>query len=292
MATSRLMTGRVCMVTGATSGIGEATARTLAVQGAHVLIVGRNVQRGAAVVNAIRQDTGNRKVEFLMADLALLSQVRVLAEEFKRRYDRLDVLVNNAGGIFAVRQETIEGIERTWALNYLSPFLLTHLLLGVLVDSAPARVVNVSSDAHRQGRLQFPDLEGHVRYSGFGAYAQAKLALILFTYELARRLYGTGVTVNAVHPGLVASGFGKGNGRLWDALLAPARWFSVSPVKGAETIVHLATAPENAEETARYWAKGKSILSSPASYDEEAARLLWQVSVERAGLLPEGILHG
>ncbi|MHB0858308.1 MAG: SDR family NAD(P)-dependent oxidoreductase [Anaerolineae bacterium] len=291
MATTRPMTGRVCMVTGATSGIGEATARALAGQGAHVLIVGRQVQRGATVVNAIRRDTDNPKVDFLLADLALLSQVRLLAGEFTRRYDRLDVLVNNAGGIFARRHETVEGIEQTWVLNYLSPFLLTHLLLDALQSSAPSRIVNVTSDAHRRGRLQFADLEGHVRYSGFGAYAQTKLALVLFTYELARRLYGTGVTVNAVYPGLVASSFGGGNGRLWDAMWAVTRRFAASSAKGAETVVHLASSTQAVDETARYWAKGKPTLSSPASYDEAAAQLLWQVSVERVGLEPERAPH-
>ena len=273
------MTGRVVLVTGATAGIGAVTARELARRGAHVIGVGRNAVKGAALVEGWRQETGNPNITFLAADLAEQDQVRALAEEVRRRHDRLDVLVNNAGGYFARRQENAEGREQTWALNHLSYFLLTHALLEQLLASAPARIVNVSSDAHQGGRLNFADLEGRRRYDGFAAYGQSKLANVLFTYELARRLRGRGVTANALHPGFVATNFGLNNGGVLAAgLRLIQRWFARTPEQGAATSIYLASAPEVADVTGQYFVDSRPARSAAATYDEALARRLWEVS--------------
>jgi NAD(P)-dependent dehydrogenase (short-subunit alcohol dehydrogenase family) len=220
----------------------------------------------------------------MLADLSVQAQVRRLAQEFKRRYSRLDVLINNAGGFFMKRQLSADGIEMTFALNYLSVFLLTSLLLDTLKASAPARIVNISSDAHRRARINFEDLELERKYSGFGAYGQSKLAVALFTYELARRLEGTQVTVNALHPGFVATNLGRNNG--WRIkLFAPlVKLMALSPEEGAETSIYLASSSEVAGITGKYFDKKKAVRSSLASYDETAARRLWEISAEMTGL--------
>ncbi|MDQ3829839.1 MAG: SDR family NAD(P)-dependent oxidoreductase, partial [Candidatus Tectomicrobia bacterium] len=208
---ANLMHGKVCVVTGATSGIGLVTAEALARQGATLIVVGRNSARGAATVSRIQQETGNSAVELMVADLSAQAQVRQLASAIQQRFARLDVLVNNAGALFSQRQLSQDGIEMTFALNHLAYFLLTNLLLDSLKASTSARIVNVSSEAHRRARLDFADLQGQQRYSGWRAYARSKLANILFTYELARRLEGTGIVANALHPGFVATNFGRNN---------------------------------------------------------------------------------
>jgi NAD(P)-dependent dehydrogenase (short-subunit alcohol dehydrogenase family) len=260
--------GKVCLVTGATSGIGLVTAGALARQGAITILVARNAGRGAAVVERIRQATGNLQVEMLLADLSAQADIRRLAREFQSRYPRLDVLVNNAGALFSRRALSADGIEMTWALNHLAYVLLTALLLETLRASAPARIVNVSSDAHRRARLDFDDLQGQQRYGGWQAYARSKLANVLFTYELARRLAGTGVTANAVHPGFVATNFGRQN-RSLTALLFRAlqRAVALSPEQGV---------------TGQYFVKRRAVRSSPASYDVQAAQRLWRLSTELA----------
>ena len=208
------LAGKVCMVTGATSGIGKITARELARHGAAVVVVGRSEARSEATVSQIRRQTANPSADYLLADLSSQQEIRRLAREFESRYSRLDVLVNNAGAIMLSRRESVDGIEMTLALNHLAYFLLTNLLLDRLKSSAPARIVNVSSNSHQRAKLDFDDLQHRSRYWGYRAYAWSKLENILFSYELARRLEGTGVTVNALHPGLVGTNFLANNGAL------------------------------------------------------------------------------
>ena len=207
-----LMNGRVCLITGATAGIGRAAAFQLARMGATLVLVGRSEERCANTVDAIKEQTGNPSVEYMIADLSVQSEIRALAEEFQNRHGQLHVLLNNAGVINFPRRVSADGIEMTFALNHLGYFSLTLLLLDTLKASAPARIVNVSSDAHRGIEINLEDLEGRRRYGGFGAYSRSKLANVMFTYRLAPRLAGTGVTVNALHPGLVASNFLSNNG--------------------------------------------------------------------------------
>ena len=228
------MNGKVCLVTGATSGIGAVTARELARRGATVVLAGRDEARCAAAVAHIRGQTGNPNVESLLADLSLPQQVRELAQRFRERQSRLDVLVNNAGAIWMKRRETADGLEMTFAVNHLAYFLLTLSLIDMLKASAPARVVNVSSGAHRGAKLDFDDLMMKKGYNGWTAYSRSKLANLLFTYELARRLEGTGVTANAMHPGWVATGFGRGNGLLGEGWLLLTRLFAIGPEEGRE----------------------------------------------------------
>lgn len=279
------MSGKVVMVTGATDGIGKATARALVAMGATVVAVGRNGDKTTATVNELCVATGNNKIEGMLADFASLAQVRQLADAFKQKYDRLDVLVNNAGAVFAKRGETQDGFEQTFGVDHLAPFLLTNLLMDLLKQSAPSRIVNVSSAGHALSKMRFDDLQGQQRYTAMGAYGQAKLANVLFTYELARRLRGTGVAVNALHPGGVASNFGAGQA----GLLAPVirffiTRFGITPEQGAQTSVYLASSPEVAGVTGKYFDKSKPVRSSSASYDNAAAERLWRVSEEMTGL--------
>jgi NAD(P)-dependent dehydrogenase (short-subunit alcohol dehydrogenase family) len=278
------MQGKVCLVTGATSGIGLVTARELARQGAHVVLVGRNRDKCNAAVRQLQVQTGSQQVEVLLADLSSQQQVRNLARQFRERQRRLDVLVNNAGGIWMTRRETVDGLEMTFAVNHLAYFQLTLLLLDLLKTSAPARIVNVASRAHTGATLDFEDLLSKKRYRGWQAYARSKLANLLFTYELARRIAGTGVTANALHPGFVATGFGAGTG--WRGLLLRlgARLYAINPEQGAHTVVYLATSAEVAGVNGKYFFKQKAVPSSPASSDKAAAKRLWQVSLEMVGI--------
>ncbi len=279
------MRGKVCLITGATSGIGEVTARELAKQGATVVVVGRSRQKAEATVHEIKSHTGNQDVGYLLADLSSQREVRDLAKEFEARHDRLDVLVNNAGAIFSEYGETGDGIERTFAVNHLNYFLLTNLLLDELRSGAPSRVVNVSSGAHQGAELDFDDLGTKQNYGFMKAYGRSKLANILFTYELARRLEESGITANALHPGAVSTNFGSNNA-VWYArpVLALFRLFAVSPEKGAETSVYLASSPEVEGVTGKYFANKKPVSSSKASCDEAAAKKLWHLSEEMTGL--------
>ena len=281
------LSGRTVLVTGGTDGIGRATAQALATAGAAVTVVGRDADKTARVVAALRRDSGNDRIEGMVADLSSQAEVRRVAAEFTAGHDRLDVLVNNVGGFWATRHVTADGLERTFALNHLAPFLLTHLLLPLLRASAPARVVTVSSGAQAMGRINFADLQGEHGYSGQRAYNQSKLANVLFTYELARRLEGAGVTANALHPGVVRTQFGQEDASgLYRIGLPLARPFMLSPERGAETSVFLASAPEVEGVSGKYFARRKARRSSPASYDEQAARRLWQVSAELTGISP------
>ena len=275
------MRDKVCLITGATSGIGLVTARALAAQGATVVMTARDATRAEEAVQRIRHETGNPRINFLVVDLSSLQQVRRLAEEFQRSYPSLHVLVNNAGGIFMRRQETVDGYEMTFALNHLAPFLLTNLLLDELKASAPARVVTVSSMAHVGAEIHFDDLMyRHTPYKAMGAYGQSKLANVMFAYELARRLEGTRVTSNTLHPGFVATGFAKNNGTLYRYGMALLRPFALSPERGAQTTIYLASSPEVAGVTGEYFVKRKPAKSSKTSHDIAAQQRLWQISEE------------
>lgn len=278
------MNDKVVLITGATDGIGRITAEHLAAAGAKVVLVGRNPHKTEQVARAIGEQYGPEKVDTLLADLSVQSQVRALADAFMARYQRLDVLINNAGAVFMNRNESADGIEMTFALNHLAYFLLTNLLLERLVSSAPARIVNVSSDAHQAARLDLNDLENRRAFSGFKAYSQSKLANVLFTYELARRMQGRGVTVNALHPGFVATNFGVSNGGFFRPLFRLLQLAAIKPVEGARTTLYLASSPDLAGVSGQYFAKEKAVRSTAASYDEDTARRLWEVSAQMTGL--------
>ena len=278
------MAGRTVLVTGGTGGIGRATAVGLAAMGAHLAITGRDRGSTQGAAGELRA-AGGGQVEVFVADLSSQSQVRRLAEEVLQRLSRIDVLVNNVGGHWNTRHVTADGLERTFALNHLAPFLLTNLLLDRLQQSAPARVVTVSSNAHAQGRIDFDDLQGERSYSGARAYSQSKLANVLFTYELARRLPATSVTANALHPGVVRTSFGAEDpGGVQRRLVPLMRPFMKAPAQGAATSIHLASAPDLEQVTGRYFANSKPRRSSKRSYDEAAAARLWQVSADLVGL--------
>ncbi len=274
------MHGKVCVVTGANSGIGKETALGLAQLGATVVLVCRSRERGAAALAEIKQRSGNDSVALLVADLSSQRQVRWVVVAFRQEFDRIDVLINNAAVAQRKRAVTEDGVELTFAVNHLAPFLLTNLLLDRLKSSAPARVVTVSSAAHKDAAINFADLQSEQRYAafGFGAYSQSKLANVLFTYELARRLQGTGVTANCLHPGVVATAIFRDTPLWLRAGLALARPFILGAAQGADTVLYLAAAPEVAAVSGRYFEKRKPVQSSPCSYDTEVARRLWAVS--------------
>ena len=273
--------GKVCLITGANSGIGKATALGLARMGATVVMVCRDRVRGEEAQREIKMQSGNDAVDLLLADLSSQQSIRQLAETFRQRYTHLHVLINNAGAGFTQRRESVDGLEMTFAVNYLAPFLLTNLLLDVLKDSAPARIINVDSDNHRFVRLDMQDLQLQRRYGFLRAYGRSKLALLLFTYELARRLHGTGITVNALEPGPTATTFGQsGAGPLARTILRflSSRFGSVE--KGAQTSIYLASAPEVETITGKYFVKSVPKRSSARSYDESLQHQLWEVSAK------------
>jgi retinol dehydrogenase-14 len=275
------MAGKMVLITGGTSGIGKATAIGLAAMGARVGIVGRDIARTRAAGADIVTASGNPAVDALPADLASQAEVRRLAREVLETYPRLDVLVNNAGGFWATRRVTADGLEHTFAVNHLAPFLLTDLLLDRLIASAPARVVTVSSGAHAQGNIDLDDLQGERRYSAQHAYSQSKLANVMFTYELARRLDGTGVTATVLHPGVVRTRFAAEDpSPTWKLFLPVVRLLLKPPEKGAATSIYLASSPEVEGVTGKYFADRKPKTSSRSSYDEAAAARLWQISVD------------
>lgn len=269
-----LMQGRIVLITGATAGIGKETARALARMGARVVVGGRDEDKTRAVVDELSASTGSSEVDYLIADLLVQSDVRRLADAYKARYDRLDVLINNAGASFTRRELTPDGIEKTWALNHLAGFLLTDLLLDVLKASAPARIVNVSSLAHRQGKIDFDNLNAEREYSGYPRYAMSKLANILHAKELARRLEGSRVTANALHPGFVPATFAAGN----RVLLTLTRPFAQTIEEGAATSIFLASSPEVEGVTGRYFAFKRAVNPSREAQDMETARRLWDTS--------------
>ncbi len=276
------MAGKVVLITGGNAGIGKETAVALASMGAQVTITARDPVRGRAALDEIRGRGGRADAEVMALDLARLASVRELAAEFAGHHDRLDVLVNNAGLMLSSRRRTVDGYEMTFQVNHLGHFLLTQLLHDRLVAGAPGRVVNVSSAGHKSARhgLDFDDLQSERRYRGFGVYAKTKLANILFTRELARRWDGSGVTANAVHPGFVASSFGRDGdtgalGKLTFPLLKP---FALNSIQGAQTSVYVASAPEVEGITGGYWVKSAPASPSTAAQDDAAAARLWEVS--------------
>ena len=285
MADAPLMAGKFVLVTGGTGGIGKATAIGLAALGARVGITGRDPTRTEAAAAGIRDTSGSPGVDAFPADMSVQAGVRHLAAQVLDTYPRLDVLVNNAGGFWAHRHVTADGLEHTFALNHLAPFLLTSLLLDRLIASAPARIVNVSSAAHTRGRIDFDDLQGERNYSGQRAYSQSKLANVMFTYELARRLDGTGVTATVLHPGVVRTSFGAEDQAAYlAAMIGVARLFMKTPAQGAGTPIYLASSPQVEGITGRYFVNREPKASSKASYDTAGAARLWQVSADLAGL--------
>jgi retinol dehydrogenase-12 len=285
------MQGKVVLITGATAGIGKETARGIARLGAHVLVSGRSREKCEAVVAELRSATGNAAIDPVVADLSSMAEVRGLAQEVLSRHERLDVLINNAGAINMARELTAEGFERTFAANHLAYFLLANLLLpalerGAIARSAPSRIINVSSEAHRGSPIDFDDLHAERGYFSFGVYGRSKLCNLLFTRELARRVDPSKVTVNALHPGIVASSFMGAKPGTWGMLGRLANRFLISNETGARTSIYLATAPEVAGVTGRYFKGLREARPSRAAHDDEVARRLWEVSARLVGLGP------
>ena len=278
------MQGKHILITGATSGIGLAAAQALAALGANVAIVGRNETRTRVAAAAIGAAAKAATVTTFVADLSSQADVRKLAAEVLARCPRLDVLVNNAGAMYGARQLSQDGIELTWAVNHLAPFLLTRLLLDRLKASAPARIVTTASGAHQGARIRFDDVNAERGYRSFGRYGETKLANILFTAELARRLEGTGVTANCYHPGLVATGFNRGNGLLADIGMTALNLMARTPAVGADTLVWLATFADAANMSGRYFFDRQQRQPSQDAQDMQAARRLWELSERQCGL--------
>lgn len=275
----RVMKDKIYLVTGATSGIGKVTARSLAELGAQVVLVARNPQKAQDTVDEIRTVSGNEDVNYLLADFSDLDQIRRMANVFYSEHDRLDVLVNNAGAYFSRRTVTRYGVENTFLVNHLAPFLLTKLLMGALQNSPSARIVNVASGAHRSGKIDFNDLTYRRFYFGFWAYSRSKLANILFTYELARRLTDSRVTANALDPGRVKTDIWNGGLAFLGPLLKPVLEAStISPEDGADNSIFLASSPEVEGVTGKYFIKRQAVRSSDLSYNESLASKLWEVS--------------
>jgi len=281
---AKSMLNKICLVTGATSGIGKETSKVLALKGAHVIIVGRNVKKCIATVNDIKLYAGSDLVDYIHTDLSDLKQVRDLAKVLKQNYQRLDVLVNNAGAYFKSRHQSVNGYEMNLALNYLSPFLLVSLLVDMLKESDQGRIINVSSNAHFKSKIDFDDLQCRHSFVGFEPYAKSKLAILLFTYELARRLKNTNVTVNALHPGLVATNFGKNNGWFRFYLRRLLKRSEISAAEGARTSIYLATAPDVSDVTGGYFINEQQVKSSVDSYDQDIAKRLWEVGEKLTGI--------
>ena len=273
------MDGKTCLITGGSDGIGYAAALELARMGATVVLAGRNPAKTAAAATRIIEDTGNPSVRYVLADLSSQSEVRRLAAQIKEELPRLDVLMNNAGAVFLSRRRSVDGVEMTFALNHLGPFLLTTLLLDLMRGSSPARIVNISSGAHFSARnFRLEDLPMLESSGGYRAYARSKLCNILFTYELARRLEGSGLTVNALHPGLVRTNIARNNGLLGRVVNFLIGAGGVNAVRGARTMIYLATSPEVEGLTGKYFVDCRAAQSSALSYDAGLASGLWELS--------------
>ncbi|HEY0510903.1 MAG TPA: SDR family oxidoreductase [Thermoanaerobaculia bacterium] len=279
------MRGKTILITGATNGIGLEAAVALARVGDRIIMVGRDPGRTEAAVAGVIARSGSGDVSHLLCDFSSQASIRALAGEILARLDRLDVLINNAGGVHKARQLTVDGIEATFAVNHLGYFLLTNLLCGLLVRSAPARVVTVASAAHRQGTLDFEDLGYERGYRIMRAYSRSKLANVLFAAELARRLAGTSVTSNSLHPGTVATNIWSGAPAWAQPLIRIlVRPFMISPEEGGATLVQLAAAPELEGVTGQYFEKGVAVAPAPLARDEALAQRLWDVSARLVGL--------
>lgn len=280
------MQGKVCIVTGANSGIGKATSLGLAQMGATVVMVCRDRTKGEEAQNEIKTKSGNDAIDLLLAELSSQDSIRQLVENFQQHYTQLHVLINNAGGVNLSRRDTVDGFEMTFAVNYLAPFLLTNLLLDKLKASAPARIVNVSSESHQSAYIKMDDLQLEKKYRLMRAYGRSKLALVLFTYELARRLQGTGVTANCLHPGFVATNIGQsGVGRVGRSIVKLIfSSLGISPEEGAKTSIYLASSPDIEGVTGKYFVKSIPVRSAPISYDESLQRQLWEESAKLVNL--------
>ncbi|MFW9993881.1 MAG: SDR family oxidoreductase [Candidatus Odinarchaeota archaeon] len=284
------MEERICMITGANSGIGKATATELARKGARVIMVCRDEEKGKKVQQEIVEKTSNSQVDLLIADFSSQESIRNMVKEFKSNYDQLHVLVNNAGTMQSKRRETEDGLEKTFGVNHIGPFLLTNLLLDVIKASAPSRIINVSSGLHVSSKIDFDDLQSVKSYSGMKAYSMSKLANVLFTYELHHQLRDEGVddvTVNAVHPGFVRTNLGREGGNflvkyVFSYLIRP--FITISPEKGAETSIYLASSPEVEHISGKYFVKKQETPSADFTYDRELQKRLWRTSEELTGL--------
>ena len=273
------MNGKVVMITGANSGIGKETAIELAKMGANIVMVCRSRERGEKALEKIKEMANSEKIELLIADLADQSSIRKMVERFKKSHDKLHVLINNAGVMLSKRTTTPEGYERTFAINHLGHFLLTNLVLDMLKASSPARIINVSSSAHKFAKLNFDDIDNEHKFSGFRTYANSKLFNILFSYELARRLEGTEVTVNALHPGVIRTNLGKDNTNKLIRLLSTIfRLFMMSSKKGARTTVYLANSPDVENVNGKYFVNRKQKKSSKISFEQTLQNKLWEIS--------------
>ncbi len=283
---SASLTDRVFLVTGGTAGVGRDSALALGRMGAQVVVVGRDHGRAKAVVSELKV-AGNGRCSFILADLSLHDEIQRVGAEFRARHSRLDGLINNAGAFFATREQTAEGFERTWALNHLGYYRLTHALIDLLLAGPAGRVVNVASAAHKGGRIDWDDLQ-RLRYgsTGWPAYQQSKFANIVFTAELARRLRGSPVTANCLHPGFVASDFGQANGLLVQAVLALTRPLQISTEEAAQTVVWAATSSDVAAMSGEYFVKRRVTLPDPATADPRTGRRLWEISAQQSGLDP------
>ncbi len=281
--TARQLEGKVALVTGATSGMGKETAFALAQMGAIVVIHGRSREKTEAVAKEIRSKVPGAQIEVIIADFAKLDEVRTMAEEFKRRFTRLDILVNNAGLMTNKKMTTPDGHETMYQVNFLAPFLLTCRLMDLLEKSAPSRIVNVSSRAHTFGRLDFDDIEFRKSFGSMRAYGRSKLEDLVFTYELSARLNGRGVTVNALHPGLVRTNLCSSAARWWCAGFRFITLFGRNAKQGAETAIYLATSPEVEGITGEYFANGRPVKSSERSHERETWKQLWQVAEQTVG---------
>jgi retinol dehydrogenase-14 len=275
---------KIALITGATNGIGLITSAEVAKAGYKTIIVGRNKEKTLNSLEIIKNKSGSNDVDYFIADLSILSESKKLAEDFKKKYNRLDLLINNAGAIFPELVITKDGLENTFALNHFSYFILTGMLLDLLKNSGNSRIVNVSSGAHKAANLQFDNIKGEIEYKSFPVYCQTKLANILFTYELAKKLEGTGVTVNCLHPGVVRTGFGAEYKGIMGMLMKLISPFFITPEKGAETTIFLSLSDKVENVSGKYFYKKKAISTSAASYNENLSKKLWTISEELSGI--------
>ena len=282
MDTLARMTGKVCLITGANSGIGYETSKALAKMGAHVVMVCRNESKAKRAQQEIIVESGNPDIDLLIADMSSLDSVRSLADTVKKKYSRLDVLINNAGIMNSVKEISVDGFEMQYAVHQLGPFLLTQLLLDLLKTSAPSRVINLSSKLHSMAKIDFDNLQAEKKFGAFKTYSMSKLAHLMFSYSLAQRLEGSGVTVNAIHPGVIGSNLGSTPGLI--------KIFMKSPKRGAETSVFLASSPSMAKVTGKYFIDCKPARSSKKSYDQDVADRLWELALEQTGLKSEKLV--
>jgi NAD(P)-dependent dehydrogenase (short-subunit alcohol dehydrogenase family) len=278
------MDGKVCIVTGANSGIGRETALGLAQQGAHVVMLVRNEERGNEAKEYVIEKSCSRSIDLMLCDLSSMEQIRRFSKDYREKYNRLDVLINNAGAVISKREQTAEGFEKTFAVNYLAPFLLTQELLPILRSSSPSRVINLTSGLHSRAKVNLENLQSEGKYKGMNAYGSAKLMVVLFTYKMARELEGTGVTCNVVSPGFVATNLGRSSGsRMNSIMFGMMKPFQLSPTEGAETSLYAATTPDLEEVSGRHFAKSQEKKSAEATYDTDLQDELWDTTLKLLG---------